>query len=333
MNYTASRRLGPTDTHRRERLLEIASAITETRTAKLRWPNIHDQAVADARRELDHTGGPFSYQGITLGQQLRAHSAIARAGATFVSLPVLQDSALPSIDRSARAVWVDDAVDIGDGTIDLTKSIPHRVSAYIVVSKQLLKTAPILQASFIEAQLLSAIGAAIDYGVFESWHHGFLLSDYVAQHELAGVDITVGDMIEMEEKLSLAHGEAGTDALCWLVDPGTRKALRSVPRMEGGTHPAWPDEADSGPLGIRGVASPFAPAAVPLTSPGTVVLGRFEDLIVLQSGELEIQPNPYSMDTEGFIRVLVQGYFDLVPLNPAASFIRAVAPAPAEPEA
>jgi len=324
MNMTTAARLGQADNHRRERLLEIASAITETRAAKLRWPDIHDQAAGDARRDLDHTGGPFSYQAITLGQQLRPHSAIARAGATFVTLPVLQDSALPSIDRSKRAVWVADAADIGDGTIDLTKSIPHRVSAYIVVSKLLLKCAPILQASFIEAQLLSAIGAGIDFGVFESWHHGFLLSDAVASHELASAEITVAELIEMEEKISLAHGDAGTDTLCWLVDPGTRKALRSVPRMAGGTVPAWPDDPEQGPLGIRGVVSPFAPAAVPLATPGTCVLGRFEDLIVLQSGELEIQPNPYSLDTDGFIRVLVQGWFDLVPLNPQGSFIRAV---------
>jgi hypothetical protein len=45
----------------------------------------------------------------------------------------------------------------------------------------------------------------------------------------------------------------------------------------------------------------------------------------LQSGTVDILTNPYSLDTEGFIRMTVSGYFDVVALSPESSFVRAVA--------
>jgi HK97 family phage major capsid protein len=325
MNHmTSPTRLGHSDTHRRERLLEIASAITATRSARLAWPDQTDLAVADARRDL--TGDPGTPRhALSLGQQLRQHSAIARAGATFITLPVLQDSALPSINRAAKAAWGAAAADIGDGTIDLTDSTPHRLSAYIVASKQLLKTAPMLAASYIEAQLLSAIGAALDDSAVngdgtDDSPVGLLADTGVAEYEMAGASIAVADLIGMEQAIADAHGENGLETLAWLVDPATRASLRTLPRMASGTTPAWPDDAAAGPLGITGIASPWAPA-------DTAILGRFEDLLVLQSGTVEITPNPYSQDTQGFVRILIQGWFDILALNPAGSFLRAVAAA------
>jgi HK97 family phage major capsid protein len=320
MNMTTAAPLGTADNLRRERLLEIASAIAENRSAKLAWPDQTVLALEDNRRDL--TGNPgTARQALALGQQLRQHSAIARAGASFITLPILQDSALPSINRASKAAWGAAAADIGAGTIDLTDSTPHRLSAYIVASKQLLKNAPMLAASYIEAQLLSAIGAALDDGAINGDGTGDspvgLLADTgVAEYEMAGASIAVADLIGMEQAIADAHGENGLESLAWLVDPATRAALRALPRMASGTTPCWPDSATEGPLGIRGHASPWAPAA-------TCTLGRFEDLLVLQSDTVEISPNPYSQDTQGFVRILIQGYFDIVALNPAGSFLRA----------
>lgn len=320
---TTATPLGYTDPLRRERLLEIAAAITENRSAKLAWPDQTALAAQDGRRDVSGTLDPAK-SAIALGQQLRRHSAIARAGATFITLPVLQDTPVPSINRASLAAWGSPSADIGDSGIDMTDSKPHRLSAHIVASKQLLRNAPILAASFIEAQLLSAIGSAIDKAALDGdgtgdTPVGLLTDPGLSEYEQAGASLAVADLLGMEETIAGNHGEDGIETLAWLVDPGTRQALRALPRMAGGTTPAWPDGTATGPLGIRGHASPWAPAA-------TCILGRFEDLLVIQSTAIEFQPNPYSLDTEGFVRILIQGWFDIVALNPGGSFVRAVAP-------
>lgn len=322
MTLTTTADLGIHDEHRRGRLLEIASAIIDSRPGELTWPNQTDLMGMDARRDFTATGlQPTS--AMTLGQQIRAHSAIARAGASFVTLPILQETRLPTIDRAAVATWGSDAADIFNGALDLTRSTPHRLSAFLTVSKQLLKTAPVLASSFIESQLLSAIGAAIDQAALigtgvDDEPTGLLFDSGIAEHEMIAAAPGALDLIAMEKLLADSHGEGDPDQLRWVVDPATRAALRNLPRPVGTSEATWPDQP-AGPLGITAVTSPWAPA-------DTVILGNFGDLLVLQSGPIEIQPNPYSQDIDGFVRVLVNGFFDVIALNPSGSFVRLVTP-------
>jgi HK97 family phage major capsid protein len=316
---TANSELGQTDNFRTERLLAIADVLTRDQGgASLRWPSQSDILTASARR--DFTNAPTPSTGpLSLGQQLRPHSAIARLGASFVTLPVIQDSGLPTVDRSKKAAW-GTAVDV-DADLVLTTTTPRRLSAFVLVSKRLIRSSPVLASSFVEGQLLAAVAGALDAAAVtgtgaDGEPFGLLADGALLEYEMAGASLAVADLLGMEKAVADAHGDNGD--LAWLASTDVRQALRDVPRMTGSTVPLWPDSKNIGPLGYAAAASPWAPAS-------SLILGNFTDLLVLQSGTVDILTNPYSLDTEGFIRMTVSGYFDVVALSPESSFVRAVA--------
>jgi HK97 family phage major capsid protein len=320
MTTTTSAEIGKLDTLRRSRLLQISNlmARSDGGRAALEWPSAYDIGTEENRRDLTFAG--HQSQLLTLGQQIRQHSALARAGATFLTLSTVGDSDLPSIDRSKKASWIGNSANAAP-TLDLILSTPKRLSAYLTISKQLLKTSPSLAASFVEAQLLSAIGAAIDDGAINSTGAagtpvGLLADPGLQEHTLAGA-ATVADLVQMEKIVAENHGEHDHAALGWLTDASTRKALRALPRMTGGSAPVWPDSPGGGPLGYQATTSPFAP-------PATLIFGNFADLLILQTGKIEVLSNPYSADASGFIRLTVSGFFDIAATNPGSSFVRAI---------
>lgn len=323
MNQIASTAsIGHTDSHRRKRLLDLAELLARSDggTCQLAWPNSNDIVLAEHRRDLTFAGTESRLE--TFENQVRAHSAIFRAGATAITLGIQQDTSLPSIDRTQKAEWVGSAADVAP-TLDLTASKPKRLMAYLTASNQLLKTSPMLAAAFLEKQLLSAIGAAIDDAAINGDGSGDpatpigLLADPGLLEREFTTAFTAADILAMEKAVAAAHGEYSPAALGWLADAGTREALRGLPRMSGGTVPLWPDALATGPLGYGGTVSPWAPDE-------TLIFGNFADLLVIQTGQVDILSNPYSLDTTTFIRMTVTGYFDIVALNPGASFIRGV---------
>lgn len=313
--------IGTADNHRRTRLLDLVELLARSDggQARLKWPGQTDVLAATGRRDLSAFGDESPGM-LTLGQQIRKHSAIARAGATFITLPLTGEVGLPEIDRSMKASWNTTAADVAP-TLALTTSMPKRVSAYVLASKSLLKMSPILAAGFLEAQLLSAIGGALDdaaiNGSGTDEPFGLLTDSQLLEEEFT-TSITVANLLAMEKAVASNHGEADAAVMTWLADPATREALRGLPRMTGGTTPAWPDGLNQGPLAYRGIASPFAPA-------NTLIFGNFTDLLVLQSDSIEVLQNPYSLDMDGFIRLTITAFFDVVVLSPDSSFVRAIA--------
>lgn len=325
MNSTQTT-IGMADPHRQERLLSLATLLgrSDGGTVNLRFPDISDVLIADNRRDLTFIDGAGTSRLQTFENQIRPHSAIMRAGATAITLQVHETSTLPSIDRSKKAAWTGTSADVAP-TLDLTASTPKRLSAFITASKQLLKLSPMLAGAFLERQLLSALAASLDDaavngigGTDEPF--GLLQDPNLAEYVLAGANISLADILGMEKAVADSHGEADPVAMGWISDTATRKTLRSTPRSAELTSPIWTDGPFGGPVGHRGTASPFAPA-------DTLIYGHMPDLMILQSGIIEIMANPYAADTEGFVRLTVNSYFDIVALNPERSFVRAV-PAP-----
>ena len=320
MNNSTALSVGQTDNRRRERLLELSTLLSRADggTAQLRFPDIGEVLASDHRREMT---AAYPHAGLqTFENQVRPHSAIIRAGATAITLPIVQDASLPSVDRSKKAAWVGTSANVAP-TLDLTTSTPRRLSAYITASKQLMKLSPLLAGVFLEKQLLSAIGAALDdaavNGSGTDEPFGLLADPNILEHEFT-TDITAADVLAMEKAVADAHGEAEAAYMGWIADSGTREALRGLPRLAGGSAPLWPDGLAQGPLGYRGTVSPFAPA-------DTLIYGNLADLVILQSSSIEVMANPFTAgDTMGFVRMLISGWFDIVALNPEHSFIRAV---------
>jgi HK97 family phage major capsid protein len=316
------KKLGFADPHRQERLLGIGNLLSRSGggSFSLRWPDAAAENIA-SQRDLVSAPGTITAQMQTFGGQLREHSAVMRAGATAITIPRIQDSMLPSIDRSKKASWVSSASNASP-TMDLVGSKPLRLSAFISTSRQLALTSPLLAAGFVEAQLLSAIGAALDDGALNGtgtdMPYGLLTEPDLLTYDCNTSAYTFADICEMERLVSAAHGESSAASLGWLSDPATRKSLRLLPKISGKELPAWPDGCDAGPLGYRGTVSPFAPA-------NTLLFGNFGDLLVLQSGAIEISSDPTRSESlSGFRTLVVTAFLDIVSLNPGKSFVRGV---------
>ena len=322
----AASNLGAFDDHRRQRLLALIDLAQRGEgTAELEWPEQHDIVTAAHRtagagtRDIGPTAIGIENRLVTLDNQLRRHSAILRAGATAITVPgPLVDLELPTIDRSLKASW-GDAGETDPG-IDMVGSTPHRLAAFITVSKQLLLQAPALAASYIEAQLLSAVGAAIDdaaiNGTGTGQPFGLLTDSAIAEHEILDSAIAFPDVLAMEKALADAHGEDAS-GMGWIADTATRQALRGT-RSAALPIPAWTDGPTGGPLGYPGIASPWAPAA-------TLVYAHFPDLLVIQSNRIVVSATQTKSDAlAGRLTLDINSFFDVVATNPAASFIRAV---------
>jgi HK97 family phage major capsid protein len=300
------------DSSRKQRLYDLAGIAFSNREQKLdlRWPD-HDTVQRAALNDWTNDG-PRTL--LTLAGQLRQHSAIVRAGASVTTVTEFLDVIAPNISRTLEASWGDNTADIGSEPISAVASRPKRLSAFINVSDRLRHQSPLLTGQWLEAQLLSAMGVALDKAALvgtgdDSQPLGLLNDDEILTHERTTADVdTLDDLAGMEEAIANSHGEADPGNFCWIVDPATRRALRS---SEGAGGPLWPSNT-LGPLGHRLEASPHAPA-------GTVVLAQAEKITVMDWNRLTVE-NLVNREQalEGFRTLLVSGWFDVIVSDPRA---------------
>jgi HK97 family phage major capsid protein len=305
---TTPHHLGPADNLRRARLLDLTALAfsSQQRRIDLTWP---DHAAQERAALNDWTNdGPRTM--LTLAGQLRAHSAILKAGATTATVNEFQSITAPVLDRSLIAGWGGTSTDL-DNSLTVSKAEPLRLSAFITVSDQLRLQNPLLVGAWIEAQLLSAIAAAIDkaalVGSGEGEPVGILADSSLLTVPRASAGVTtLEDLAKLETAIADAHGEADAALYAFLAANDVRETLRTTEGING---PIW---SNPGPLGHRGYASPFAPS-------GTVILAQAPTLTVFDWGKLEIE-NLVDRDQaiEGFRTLIVTGYFDFAASNPNA---------------
>ncbi len=299
-----------TDSFRRERLLELADLVTGNhhRRIDLRWPD-RDTLQRSALNDWNNDG-PRTV--LSLSGQLAAHSAILRAGASTVTLDRFEDAVMPVLNRELLAAWGTNAADIGTEPLLVADAAPRRLSAFVTVSDQLRHQSPLLVGQFIEAQLLSAIAAAIDkaalVGDGGQEPLGILNDDGILTHERTAANVdSLLDLAAMESAITDDHGEADPGAFVWITDASTRKTLRTTEGIGG---PIWGNAG--GPLGHRGIASPFAP-------PATVILAQAPKLVVVDWGKLQIENlTEVPQAKAGFRTLLVSGFFDFLVSEPSA---------------
>jgi HK97 family phage major capsid protein len=311
MNASNINIIDPADSWRQKRLLdltELAFAGSQRRL-ELRWPD-HATLQRAALNEWTNDG-PRTM--LSLAGQLRAHSAILRAGATVTTVPEFADVVAPILNRSLEASW-GASVDLGSDPISAVEAKPKRLSAYIHVSDRLRHQSPVLTGQFLERQLLSAIGTALDKAALVGTGEddeplGILNDDGLLIHTraAAGID-SPDDLAAMESTIAEAHGEADPAAYSWLVDPATRRTLRTT---EGTETPLWSTHGP-GPFNYPLVASPHAPA-------GTMILAQADKIVIMDWNRLTIE-NLVNREQSlaGFRTMLVSGFFDVLVADPSA---------------
>ncbi len=309
--------IGRTDPARRERLMELADLIgnNQRKTVKLRFPD-----WSELQRDLTTTdlplGGPNTVL-FGLSDMLAEHSQLLRSGVPMIRATQFADLDVPIIDRTLEAVFGGSSVDVGDGVISAALPKPKRLSAFVVISRQLRVQNPLLSGAWLEAQLMAAMGRALDKaaivgdGTGEN-PVGFLNDPDVLTHERASAGAnSLADLCAMEEIIANANGNDGAENLLWIADTATRSSLRQTAGASGlgevFGEPVW---EGSGPFGYDGIASVHCPT-------GTLALAQKSSMAFFDWGKLEVE-NLLDVEQakEGFQTVLVNGYFDFAILDP-----------------
>ena len=298
--------IGPVDDARRERLFSIAEVIQSSskRTTTLRFPDYND-LERSALNDLP-LDGPKTL--LPLPRMLADYSQLIRNGVPVVSEPQFQKLALPIIDRSLEAAFGNSA-DVGDQGVNVALPSPKRVSAYVVISERLRLQNDLLTSSWVEQQLLSALGRALDKAAIIGDGNGDnplgFLNDGILNHTraTAGID-TLTDITAMQKAISDADGEANPENYLFVADAATRQALQTA---EGIGNPIW---SKDGPLGHAGIASVHCPA-------DTLVLAQTSAMAFIDFNRLELE-NVIDVDqaTAGYRQMMLTGYFDFVTLDP-----------------
>lgn len=310
--------IGPVDSHRQERLLNLYDLLNSNKkqVLDLRWPD-HHQLERGALNDLQFEGHKTV---IPLARSLADHSQLIRSGVPLISEPQFRDLCLPTLDRSLEAGWGGTSPDIGDEGITASFPKPKRLSAFIVVSDQIKLQSPVLAGAWLELQLLSAIGRALDKAAIvgtgtNDQPTGVFVDSGVLTHTRAVSNTdSLSDLASMEKAVADANGEYDGDDYVWICDTATRKELRTQPSFTGSGDvygdPLWRSNRGSGPLGFPGIASVHAPA-------NSLALAQTSAMTFVDWNRLKIE-NLTNIDqaTAGFRYMVVTGYYHFTITDP-----------------
>lgn len=252
----------------------------------------------------DITSFPTAREALVMPPGITANSAIARAGATLIQLSSAHNEIqLSSVDLSKVGGWTTPA-DVSPAT-PAHVAKPTYLSAFINVSTMLWKTAPILAAALMESQLHAAIGAAIDKAALVGTGTGQPLGLIANPNVPSSVSaITLAAIATKEKAIGEAYCE--TSPLGLIVSPSARNTMRTTYENGTGSASIWNALAD-----MNRQTTPHCPTS-------TVVIGDFSQVVVTMWGDINIQTNPYSLDSTGMIRVLIEVNADIQILRDGA---------------
>ena len=199
-------------------------------------------------------------------------------------------------------------------TFDQIAMTPKTVGAYTEISRRLLLQSSIGIESFVQNELALRLALAIDSAA---------ISGTGASNQPTGVlnyagvgDVSLGTpnggaldwdgIVDLETEVANANADVGS--LAYLTNAKVRGKAKKTFIDPGSGERIWDSRSGETPLnGYRTVISNQVPSnLVEGTSGATlsaVIFGNWADLIIGMWGGLDIQVNPYSLDTTGAIRV------------------------------
>jgi HK97 family phage major capsid protein len=246
---------------------------------------------------------------------LRPYSTLVRLGAQ-VFPGMVGDVTMPVVGTGASGAWLAETgtATSGDWTLSQITATPKKISAYVEITQQLLKQSPTVAEPMIRANLLGAVGAAIDQAMLA----GTGANTPLGIRYTPGVTLSSGTAFN----ITAAHGMVADAAASNVIDtnlrflstPAARELLALRPVSLGtGTSidaPVWRDDMLAG-----------KPAFVSANCPSaTIFCGDFSQcwLMMWGIGALQLEINPFAHFASGLIGAKVVAHCDVVVARPLA---------------
>lgn len=244
-------------------------------------------------------------------QSLENALALRQCGATMLS-GLNGNIAIPRQTGGASHYWLAEngAPTESGATFDQIALTPKTVGAYTEISRKLLQQSSISTEAFVQNELAMRLALAIDYAGINGSGTSNQPKGIMGY---AGIGSVVGgangaapdwaDIVNLETAAAAAN--ALTQNMCYLTNAKVRGKLKQTEKASSTAQFIW--DMSNSVNGYKTVVSNQVPSTLVKGTSGAtasaIIFGNFADLIIGMWGGLDLQVNPYSLDTTGAVRI------------------------------
>ena len=244
-------------------------------------------------------------------EPLRANMVMSQAGATYLT-GLVGNVSIPAYSGS-NVGWAGEVAAAANGAGDWSeiKLQPHRLTAYVDVSKEFLLQDSNDAEAMLRRDIIAAIGNKLESTI--------LGSDAGTDEKPAGLFDGVNAMTTAVKFADIVDAEAELDAAnvsgayTYILSPKAKAALRTLSKDAGSGRFVLEDGEIEGSKAL--VSSNVAAKGF--------VVGDFTDYVIAQWGAIDLVVDNYTKATEGKVRLVVNAYFDAKPRR-ATSFVKRI---------
>ena len=244
-------------------------------------------------------------------EPLRANMVMSQAGATYLT-GLIGNISIPAYTGS-NVGWAGEVAAAANGAGDWSeiKLQPHRLTAYVDVSREFLIQSSNDAEAMLRRDIIAAIGNKLEATI--------LGADAGTNEKPAGLfdgvtamttNLKFGDIVDAEAELDAANV---TGAYTYILSPKAKAALRTLSKDAGSGRFVLEDGEIEGSKAL---------VSSNVVAKGMVV-GDFTDYVIAQWGAIDLVVDNYSVATEGKVRLVVNAYFDAKPRR-ATSFVKRI---------
>ena len=244
-------------------------------------------------------------------EPLRANMVMSQAGATYLT-GLVGNISIPAYTGS-NVAWAGEVAAAANGAGDWSeiKLQPHRLTAYVDVSKEFLLQDSNDAEAMLRRDIIAAIGNKLESTI--------LGADAGTDEKPAGLfdgvtamttAVKFGDIVDAEAELDAANVNG---AYTYILSPKAKAALRTLSKDAGSGRFVLEDgeiEGSKALVSSNVVAKGF-------------VVGDFSDYVIAQWGAIDLVVDNYTKATEGKVRLVVNAYFDAKPRR-STSFVKRI---------
>lgn len=244
-------------------------------------------------------------------EPLRANMVMSQAGATYLT-GLVGNISIPAYTGS-NVAWAGEVAAAANGAGDWSeiKLQPHRLTAYVDVSKEFLLQDSNDAEAMLRRDIIAAIGNKLEATILGSEagtdEKPAGLFDGVTAMTTA---VKFGDIVDAEAELDAANV---SNAYTYILSPKAKAALRTLSKDAGSGRFVLEDGEIEGSKAL---------VSSNVVAKGLVV-GDFSDYVIAQWGAIDLVVDNYTKATEGKVRLVVNAYFDAKPRR-ATSFVKRI---------
>lgn len=244
-------------------------------------------------------------------EPLRANMVMSQAGATYLT-GLVGNISIPAYTGS-NVAWAGEVAAAANGAGDWSeiKLQPHRLTAYVDVSKEFLLQDSNDAEAMLRRDIIAAIGNKLESTILGA-DAG---TDEKPEGLFNGVTamttaVKFGDIVDAEAELDAANVSG---AYTYILSPKAKAALRTLSKDAGSGRFVLEDGEIEGSKAL---------VSSNVVAKGMVV-GDFTDYVIAQWGAIDLVVDNYTKATEGKVRLVVNAYFDAKPRR-ATSFVKRI---------